>query len=168
MLSLMDTPECVERLSEVDNIGRTRAANIKQLWDASRGKSHAPAPHLHCNGRPVVTVLFGLVLPGIDIVVYAVSQCFLISAIVLTMYWLHAELREMRQFVKTLGLTGRLAQMLVERHGKYTEARLKQDPYSCLHGMPGVTFRYAGLPLNFPARFFCSSGSPIRYLNAHK
>ena len=50
----------------------------------------------------------------------------------------------MRQFVKTLGLTGRLAQMLVERHGKHTEGRLKQDPYSCLHGMPGVTFRWGG------------------------
>lgn len=49
----------------------------------------------------------------------------------------------MRQFVKTLGLTGRLAQMLVERHGKHTEARLKQDLYFCLHGMPGVTFRRA-------------------------
>ena len=72
-------------------------------------------------------------------------QCFtssLYSSQLLTSDWLHAELREMRQFVKTLGLTGRLAQMLVERHGKYTEARLKQDPYSCLHGMPGVTFRY--------------------------
>ena len=61
----------------------------------------------------------------------------------MTARWLHAELREMRQFVKGLGLTGRLAQMLVERHGKNTEARLKRDPYLCLHGMPGVTFRSA-------------------------
>ena len=53
-----------------------------------------------------------------------------------------AELREMRQFVKRLGLTGRLAQLLVERHGKHTEARLRQDPYFCLYGMPGVTFRW--------------------------
>lgn len=51
----------------------------------------------------------------------------------------------MRQYVKTLGVTGRLAHTLVERHGKYTKARLEQDPYSCLHGMPGVTFRYAKL-----------------------
>ena len=52
------------------------------------------------------------------------------------------ELREMRQYVKNLGLTGRLAQTLVERHGKDTKARLEQDPYFCLHGLPGVTFRY--------------------------
>lgn len=48
----------------------------------------------------------------------------------------------MRQFVKRLGLTGRLAHLLVERHGKHTEARLRQDPYFCLYGMPGVTFRW--------------------------
>ena len=144
MLSLMDRPDCVQDLSGVDNIGPTRAANIKQLWDASKGESHAPAPHLHCNGRPVLKVLFGVVLLGINTVAYQFLNDIPMMAVVLTMYWLHAELREMRQFVKTLGLTGRLAQMLVERHGKYTEARLKQDPYSCLHGMPGVTFRYAG------------------------
>ena len=51
------------------------------------------------------------------------------------------ELREIRQYVKNLGVTCRLAQTLVERHGKDTKARLEQDPYFCLHGLPGVTFR---------------------------
>ena len=46
VLGLMDSDECVEALSRVETIGHTRAANIKQLWDASRGMSHAPSVHL--------------------------------------------------------------------------------------------------------------------------
>lgn len=37
VLSLMDSPDCVQLLSGVDGIGRTSAAKFKQLWDASRG-----------------------------------------------------------------------------------------------------------------------------------
>ena len=53
VLGLMDSDDCVRALSGVDNIGRTRAANIKQLWDASRGTSHAAPLHLTMSVSPL-------------------------------------------------------------------------------------------------------------------
>lgn len=51
--------------------------------------------------------------------------------------------REARDFLRKLGVGGKLAQTLVERYGVLTEARLCQDPYSALFSIPGVSFRHA-------------------------
>ena len=37
ILTIMDGPDCVQQLSKVGGIGRAKAANFKQLWDASKG-----------------------------------------------------------------------------------------------------------------------------------
>ncbi|CAL8469331.1 g8872 [Coccomyxa elongata] len=51
--------------------------------------------------------------------------------------------RDARAFLKKLGVGGKLAQTLVDRYGVQTEARLRQDPYSTLFSIPGVSFRAA-------------------------
>jgi hypothetical protein len=37
VLSIMDEADAVQKLSEVGGIGRTKAANFKRVWDASKG-----------------------------------------------------------------------------------------------------------------------------------
>ncbi|BDA44925.1 probable recBCD enzyme subunit RecD at C-terminar half [Coccomyxa sp. Obi] len=51
--------------------------------------------------------------------------------------------RDARAFLKKLGVGGKLAQTLVDRYGVQTETRLRQDPYSTLFSIPGVSFRAA-------------------------
>ncbi len=60
--------------------------------------------------------------------------------------------REARDFLRKLGVGGKLAQTLVDRYGVHTEARLRQDPYSSLFSIPGVSFRHA-LPPFAPTQF---------------
>jgi hypothetical protein len=53
-----------------------------------------------------------------------------------------AGIRQARDFLRKLGVGGRLAQTLVERYGVHTEARMRQDPYAALFSVPSVSFRW--------------------------
>ena len=46
MLDVMDSPDCVRKLSKVDLIAHTSAVKFKQHWDASRGISSCLPAHI--------------------------------------------------------------------------------------------------------------------------
>ena len=45
MLAIMDSPDCVQKLSQVPTIGHTSAVNFKKHWDASRGIITSASSH---------------------------------------------------------------------------------------------------------------------------
>jgi hypothetical protein len=53
--------------------------------------------------------------------------------------------REAHTFLNKLGVGGRLQQSLVARYGGATEAHLREDPYSALFPIGGLSFRRAPL-----------------------
>lgn len=71
--------------------------------------------------------------------------------------------REAHTFLKKLGVGGRLQQSLVARYGGATEARLREDPYSALFPISGLSFRRAPLlpTLRKPLCLTCVWGNSL-------
>lgn len=137
ILSILDSPSAATKLAKCRGIGSVNASTIKKDWDESRGRIAVFS---------LLDVMTSKVVLGSSVNEYLTTR----SSYVI------AGTRDARAFLKKLGVGGKLAQTLVDRYGVQTETRLRQDPYSTLFSIPGVSFRYSSpaAPLSFSLKVY--------------